>query len=26
VCKKGCIEVVPDFSSERLHQTFARYS
>ena len=25
VCKKGCIEVVPDYSSENLLQTFDRY-
>jgi ferredoxin len=26
ICKKGCIEVVPDYSSESLHQTFDRYN
>jgi len=25
VCKKDCIEVVPDYTSESLHQTFDRY-
>ena len=25
VCKKNCIEVVPDYASEKLLQTFDRY-
>jgi NAD-dependent dihydropyrimidine dehydrogenase PreA subunit len=25
VCKKGCIEVIPDYASEKHLQTFDRY-